>query len=119
MRFTLALAALALCASMAQAHAQSADTDASGPTLDEVCREWGQMGQLIMANRQAGTPMSRLMAMVSTREDDATTTFPTHVFRFVIMEAYNRARMSSQVMQERAADDYRDELTYGCYIFYS
>lgn len=119
MRFPLALAALALCASMAQAQSQSTDTDALFPTLDAVCKFWGDWGYQIMEGRQLGVPMSDMMQLVNSREDGPGTTFPTSVHRAAIIEAYGRPRRLTQPMQDRAADDFRNELEHGCYVLNS
>ena len=76
----------------------------------ETCTLLGKLAGQVMANRQAGIPLSSALAIAP---DDGST-FAV-MFRGIIMSAYDTPRWHTPSMQRRAAEDHRDMAEQACF----
>lgn len=78
---------------------------------NRVCPQIGQLAKVIMESRQIGVPMSEMMTtMIESGEKRV-----DELMEQMIKEAYRRPRYHSEVNQQRAAEDFQNELESMCY----
>lgn len=87
----------------------------SSPTLVSAeaitCEQFGELAESIMKSRQTGVPLSSLMNVIK----DTPEANDNEIFRNMIVMAYDNPRYSSDNMQRRAIEDYRNFWELGCY----
>lgn len=76
-----------------------------------TCEQFGELAESIMKSRQTGVPLSSLMNVIK----DTPETDGNEIFRNMIVMAYDEPRYSSDNMQRRAIEDYRNLWELGCY----
>lgn len=91
------LAAIALALVPITAPAQSAD---------EVFGVFSEFGQAVMTARQNGVPLQVAMSANDTNSE---------LLAAIILQAYEVPRYSTERVKRRAIEDFRDEVSLGCY----
>lgn len=80
-------------------------TAAATAQAETICEAYSGLAETIMDSRQSGTSMAAMIAIVS---DDA---YATHMVR----TAYEQPRWHTGENQQRAIEDFRDEVYLECY----
>ena len=73
----------------------------------ETCGDLGELATTIMKNRQSGVSMSKMMDAIAGKDGGA---LPEKL----IISAYDSPRYSTQRMQKRTVEEFRDEVYLGC-----
>lgn len=73
----------------------------------ELCGSFGELAEVVMSARQSGVPMAILINSVA---DNAY----RDVFEKMVIAAYNMPRYSTEGMQKRSVEDFRDKVYLGC-----
>lgn len=84
----------------------SAQAASKGPTPDQMCELAGSWAGVVMRARQLGHPMSRQIEMMASAPGGS---------RAGVIAAYEIPRFSSPGMQEKAVQDFRNEIELDCY----
>lgn len=74
-------------------------------TLDERCKQIGDLAHVVMVARQSGVALATMMSEADSEEN----------LREITLEAYGVKRYKSYEYQEQAAEDFRDKWTLACY----
>lgn len=69
-----------------------------------LCSDLSDLADMIMSHRQSGTPMQRLIDILS--EDDMLMSW--------VLEAYDSSRFDTPKYRERAVQDFREEKHVSC-----
>lgn len=88
---------------------------APSPTVSQeapLCPTVGLLAATIMEARQANTPMSELLDIltVQTTDPNAIT-----IIEAIIMDAYSRPGFGSPANQQRSIDEFRVDMEFACY----
>ena len=79
---------------------------AAAPAYADPCARIGSFAAEVMATRQSGAALSRVLAIT----DD----MPS-IFRKIVLEAYEEPRYQSELHKQRSAQDYRNRWESACY----
>lgn len=79
----------------------------------EVCTSVGELAESIMQHRQSGTSMSLLMSVVTEGLDDDSAS--RNVVAGMIRSAYGEPRFSTDRMQRRSIEDFRNSYEAMCF----
>lgn len=81
-------------------------------TLDDLCREIGSGAEAIMTARQAGAPLSTMIAPIAAMDQaDPLTQF----MRATALAAYEEPHWNGDKMQAKAISDFRSDAELRCY----
>lgn len=83
---------------------------AAAPERDDICQSVGELAQTLMAARQSGVPMSKVMAVAKGDDEKAAS-----LLRELVLLAYEKPRFSTAAYRTRAAVDFRDEVELSCW----
>jgi hypothetical protein len=72
----------------------------------ESCGNFGKVAKMIMEKRQSGASMAKMM--------EAITDIDNSVVEMMIMSAYDRPRYSTEQMQQRTIEEFRDDVYLEC-----
>lgn len=73
---------------------------------EDPCPVLGELSGVIMENRQAGTPISKMMSV--SPDNDLVTA--------IILQAYQQPRYSTEKYRQRAIDDFANTVMTACYM---
>ena len=97
-KLTKIIATIAFSLSATFAHAVQSD--------DEFCAEQADMAEIVMKARQAGVPMSKLLAIGAPAPNP---------YRYLIISAYELPRMSYEPNQQKMVEDFRNDYHILCF----
>lgn len=75
----------------------------------ELCSSYSDLSEKIMTNRQSGVAMSKMMSTVDGQKDAM-----SKVIEEIIIEAYEKPRYSTERMQKRTIEDFRNSIYLTC-----
>lgn len=73
----------------------------------ELCGSLGELAEAVMSGRQSGMPMANA---INTAPDNAY----RDMFEKLVIAAYTKPRYSTEGMQKRSVEEFRDEIYLGC-----
>lgn len=79
-------------------------------TQADVCEGMGDLAATLMRNRQDGIAMSVQMTLLENTDPSI-----KEMLRLMIIEAYDRARFSTEEYKQRSIDDFRTVFEAACY----
>lgn len=77
-----------------------------------LCPTVGLLAATIMEARQANTPMSELLGILTVQTPDPNA---IAIAEAIIMEAYRRPGFGSPANQQRSIDEFRVDMEFACY----
>jgi len=75
----------------------------------DACTVFGELAASVMTARQNGVPLSRVLGVMEQEGDT------NDLLREIIMGAYEKMRFATPSNQQRAVDDYRNEVETTCF----
>jgi len=73
----------------------------------KTCDSYSELAETTMNGRQSGTPMAKMMKVLSNDEG-------SELFEKLIIAAYDSTRYSTERMQQRSIEEFRDEKYLEC-----
>jgi len=73
----------------------------------KTCDSYGELAESIMSGRQSGTSMAKMMKVIGDNEG-------SDLFEKLIIAAYDSPRYSTEGMQKRSIEEFRDEVYLEC-----
>ena len=73
----------------------------------ETCGKFGELATTIMENRQSGVSMAKMMEAIAGGEENP-------LIEKLIISAYDSPRYSTERMQKRTVEEFRDEVYLEC-----
>lgn len=81
-----------------------ATTPATAGDVKQTCKQYGGLSEQVMIARQNGVPLSTLMDVVT-----------NEMFEPLLIHAYQLPRYSTQSMQRRSIEDFRNAAETACF----
>jgi len=82
-------------------------TSAYADDWRKTCDSYGGLAETIMSGRQSGTSMAKMMKVLNNDEG-------SELFEKLIIAAYDRPRYSTEQMQKRSIEEFRDKMYLEC-----
>jgi hypothetical protein len=93
----------------AETKAQKESDAESAASLRSLCKSYSQLAAEIMRGRQGGVAMSASMDTADKSDPDQ-----AKIIRRMIMEAYEKPRMSTEQNQQRMVTDFENDTYLSC-----